>query len=166
MAHVLADRCVCGTGCVCGYQALAQHVYQTKQAYVGVMLCLLRQGKVNCALEMGRIKNLLNEETLLYLLRTSPSVKLVHELLFLRDVDQSEKRSLLPVGVALNLLLDINHHETVVDWLCDALDSGKFRPSKTLACECMCVECLYGVKRECVCVGAKSVCVCVFPGAL
>ncbi|KAL8601613.1 hypothetical protein ACOMHN_003879 [Nucella lapillus] len=114
MGGLIRDHCTCQVPCMCGAQALAQHVFQRLRAHPDTMRCLLRQGKVQMALQYGRTKGALQGEVLLQLLQQCPSVQLVEALL---RAPEGGSPPLLPMGGVLVQLIEGGQWEVAKSWL-------------------------------------------------
>ncbi|XP_076441678.1 clathrin heavy chain linker domain-containing protein 1-like isoform X2 [Babylonia areolata] len=126
MGQLIRDHCSCKVPCMCGAQALAQHVFQHQRSHPDIMLCLLQQGKVQMALQHAQAKGVLDQDVLLKLLAQCPSVQLVDILLKDQDAEEGVGGGskgvkgggpLLPMGVVLVELCRIGQWEMGKNWL-------------------------------------------------
>ena len=134
MGQLIRDHCSCQVPCMCGCQALSQHVYLRQRAHTEVMLCLLQQGKVQMAVQYGHAKGALDQNALLQLLRQCPSVQLVETLLIPKESDGGKEGTLLPLGVVLTTLCTTDGWKLAKDWLQRMVYSTCSPPGKCIFC--------------------------------
>ena len=90
------------------YLSLAQQVYVKIEDFVSAMICMVRQGRVNQALDYAK-NNKMTPPQLMEVLRVCPTnTQLVHGLY---EVRHGNNKSLCPLGVILTTLLQTDHYD-------------------------------------------------------
>ena len=85
--------------------ALAQRVYTQIEAHMLAVKCMIRQGRVNQALEYAQQKAHFHYQDYLQVLQECPSIQLSHAL----SVQRSRNgRTMLPLGVIVRTLLELD----------------------------------------------------------
>lgn len=117
--HQIGDRisnhCVCQVPCKCSCQALAQNIYSKLHLYRQAIFCMLKQGRVHTGMEYAKHKYPLSKQDYLSLLRTCPSLQLMHSLV----EDNGEGARILPIGVVILVLLENSHFDLVIRFIQD-----------------------------------------------
>lgn len=111
----IVDHCNCQVPCKCSCQALAQNVYSKLHLYRQAVICMLKQGRVHTGMEYAKHKYPLSKQEYLELLRTCPSLPLMHSLV----EEDSEGTRILPLGVVILVLLENSHFDLVIRFMQD-----------------------------------------------
>ncbi|GFR74762.1 clathrin heavy chain linker domain-containing protein 1-like [Elysia marginata] len=101
LGRMIAEHCSCPVPCRCGCQALAQAVFVRLKAHDDVLVSMLRQGKMQGALQYSKLWFCINSENMSELLAISPCQQFVDGLM------ESENRGKKPIlSVSLAKLLE------------------------------------------------------------
>ncbi|XP_063429604.1 clathrin heavy chain linker domain-containing protein 1-like isoform X2 [Mytilus trossulus] len=111
----IVDHCNCQVPCKCSCQALAQNVYSKLHLYRQAVICMLKQGRVHTGMEYAKHKYPLSKQEYLELLRTCPSLPLMHSLV----EEDGEGTRTLPLGVVILVLLENSHFDLVIRFMQD-----------------------------------------------
>ncbi|XP_052057904.1 clathrin heavy chain linker domain-containing protein 1-like [Mytilus californianus] len=111
----IVDHCNCQVPCKCSCQALAQNVYSKLHLYRQAVICMLKQGRVHTGMEYAKHKYPLSKQEYLELLRTCPSLPLMHSLV----EEDGEGTRILPLGVVILVLLENSHFDLVIRFMQD-----------------------------------------------
>lgn len=112
IAHVIRDHCKCQIPCRCTAQAMAQNVFTKQKLYPEAVVCLLRQGRVRAGLAVARLRCTFSREDYKEILRTCPSIQLLHAL-----VDREQVECPLSIGCVLLTLLEDNKFDLVLPFI-------------------------------------------------
>ena len=117
--HQIGDRisehCKCQVPCKCSCQALAQNIYSKLHLYRQAVICILKQGRVHTGMEYAKHKYPLSKQEYLDLLRTCPSLQLMHSIV----EEDGEGTRILPIGIVILVLLENNHFDLVIRFIQD-----------------------------------------------
>ncbi|XP_064599978.1 clathrin heavy chain linker domain-containing protein 1-like [Liolophura sinensis] len=105
MANMIQNYCKCRTVCRCSCQALAQNIYTSLGEHMDVVICMLKQSRVQAALEYASKQACFTPMDYMRLLQACPSQQLAQTLV-------APGRQLLPLGTVIRVLLDTSYEET------------------------------------------------------
>lgn len=135
--HQIGDRisehCKCQVPCKCSCQALAQNIYSKLHLYRQAVICILKQGRVHTGMEYAKHKYPLSKQEYLDLLRTCPSLQLMHSIV----EEDGEGTRILPIGIVILVLLENNHFDLVIRFIQDLQNA----PSSGLYFICIVMYC-------------------------
>ncbi|GFO07338.1 clathrin heavy chain linker domain-containing protein 1-like [Plakobranchus ocellatus] len=101
LGRMIAEHCSCPVPCRCGCQALAQAVFVRLKAHDDVLMSMLRQGKMQGALQYGKLWFCITSENIGELLAISPCQQFVDGLM---ESESGGKKPIL--NVSLGKLLE------------------------------------------------------------
>ncbi|KAL5008618.1 hypothetical protein ScPMuIL_014199 [Solemya velum] len=113
LAQLIQKYCQCSLACRCKCQALAQNVYAHLGLHHQVAICILKQGRVQTGIEYARNKSNFTQEGYIEVLRSCPSLHLANT--FVAPTENGFR--MLPVGVIIGVLLEINHFNIALPFI-------------------------------------------------
>ncbi|XP_053374865.1 clathrin heavy chain linker domain-containing protein 1-like isoform X2 [Mercenaria mercenaria] len=122
MGHMIHNHCKCQIPCRCSAQAMAQNVFIKLKMYKEAIVCLLKQGRVRAGLDLARQRCDFTKEDYIDLLRSSPSIQLLHALV---DRDNRGERP-LSIGCVIMNLMEENKFELALPFI----QEMQHKPSK------------------------------------
>ncbi|XP_012942238.1 clathrin heavy chain linker domain-containing protein 1 [Aplysia californica] len=110
LGQMITEHCSCPLPCKCGCQALAQNVFVRLKSHVEVLLTMLKQGKVQAAVQHGRLSGCVTGENLGRLLETDLCQELVEGLM---EAEPGGGKSLFAIslGQMLGVLQEMKRPE-------------------------------------------------------
>ncbi|CAL1546669.1 unnamed protein product [Lymnaea stagnalis] len=114
MGVLITEHCTCQLPCLCGCQALAQNVFVRLKAHEDVVKTMLKQGKVQCALQHARQWHCITSDNVKGILMSNVCQHLIFGLM---ETDHQKKKPLLnlTIGSVLLSLRDLNKPEEAAD---------------------------------------------------
>ncbi|KAH9495526.1 hypothetical protein Btru_013499 [Bulinus truncatus] len=107
MGLVISKHCHCQLPCICGCQSMAQSVFMKLKCHFDAVMAMLKQGKVQNALQYSRHWRCITSDNVKDILRINDCPHFIHGLL---AADNSKRKPLLhfTLGSILQCLMELN----------------------------------------------------------